>query len=210
MLCRPCAGPATASPPTVAEPASNRVDPAVTQSASPRGSFLIRWWRHRTLRARITLLATVIFAVALILAGRDPAGHGGQSLLNTLDSSAERTGTDVAALVNTGKLPQQVLAGSGGPSMVQVVDGNNQVIAASPGVDTAVSMVTKDELARLRAGQAPDRVRQPGLARRPDPGGRAWPPTPRPATGRYWSAPISAGSSTPPGCWNGRCCSAVR
>jgi len=118
----------------------------------PGNLSLARWWRHRTLRARITVLATGIFSVALLLAGGILLATVGKSLLNTLDSSAQRTGSDVAALVRAGKLPPQILAGSGGPSMVQVVDANNQVIAASPGVDTAVSMVTKDELARMKNG----------------------------------------------------------
>ncbi|HEX2903486.1 MAG TPA: ATP-binding protein [Jatrophihabitans sp.] len=133
----------------MADPAPNRT-PAVPGRS---GRLLVGWWRHRSLRARITLLATTIFAMALILAGVILLTTVGKSLLNTLDSSAERTGTDVAALVNTGKLPQQVLAGSGGPSMIQVVDADNQVIAASPGVDTAVSMVSKDELAQVRRGR---------------------------------------------------------
>lgn len=113
---------------------------------------MIRWWRHRTLRARITLLATTIFSIALILAGVILLVTVGKSLLNTLDSSAERTASGVAQLIREGKLPQEVLASNGGPSMVQVVDANNQVIAASPGVDAAVSMVTHDELARIRQG----------------------------------------------------------
>ncbi len=129
------------SPPTVAD-----------SVLAHRGSFLVRWWRRRTLRARITLLATTVFSIALILAGVILLVTVGKSLLNTLDSSAERTGTGVAELIKMGKLPQEVLASSGGPSMVQVVDANNQVIAASPGVDTAVSMVTHDELARIRQG----------------------------------------------------------
>ncbi|HEU5268532.1 MAG TPA: ATP-binding protein, partial [Jatrophihabitans sp.] len=45
-----------------------------------------------------------------------------------------------------------LLTGSGGVSMVQVVNAENQVIAASPGVDTAVSMVTADQLAKARQG----------------------------------------------------------
>jgi signal transduction histidine kinase len=117
-----------------------------------RRLFLIRWWRRRTLRARITLLATAVFTVALLLAGVILLVTVGRSLLNTLDSSAERTGNEVATLVNTGRLPQQLLTGSGGVSMVQVVDADNRVIAASPGVDTAVSMVNPDQLARLRRG----------------------------------------------------------
>ncbi|MGI8666838.1 MAG: sensor histidine kinase [Jatrophihabitans sp.] len=111
-----------------------------------------RWWRRRSLRARITLLATSLFTVALIFAGVILLFTVGQSLLNTLDSSAERSGTDVAALVRSGRLPQQVLAGSGGVSLVQVVDGDNRVVAASPGADSAVSVLRPDELARVRAG----------------------------------------------------------
>jgi heavy metal sensor kinase len=117
-----------------------------------RRHLLIRWWRRRSLRARITLLATAVFTVALLLAGVILLATVGRSLLNTLDSSAERTGNEVAALVNTGRLPQQLLTGSGGVSMVQVVDADNRVIAASPGVDTAVSMVSPDQLAKVRRG----------------------------------------------------------
>ena len=121
-------------------------------SAPGHRSLPGRWWRARSLRARITLLATAIFTVALLLAGVILLGTVGRSLLNTLDSSAERTGNEVAALVNTGRLPQQLLTGSGGVSMVQVVDANNRVIAASPGVDAAVSMVNVDQLAKVRQG----------------------------------------------------------
>lgn len=121
-------------------------------AAADRSSFLVRWWRRRSLRARITLLATAVFTVALLLAGVILLATVGRSLLNTLDSSAERTGNEVAALVNSGRLPQQLLTGSGGVSMVQVVDADNRVIAASPGVDTAVSMVTRDQLAKVRRG----------------------------------------------------------
>ncbi|MEO6700330.1 MAG: ATP-binding protein [Jatrophihabitantaceae bacterium] len=112
-----------------------------------------RWWRHRSLRARITLLATSLFTLALVLAGVILLFTVGKSLLNTLDSSAERSGDVVASLVKSGRLPQQVLAGSGGVSLVQVVDADNRVLAASPGADTAVSVLTPDELARARSGR---------------------------------------------------------
>ena len=126
--------------------------PVADAATTGRRSFPVRWWRRRSLRARITLLATGVFTVALLLAGVILLVTVGRSLLNTLDSSAERTGNEVAALVNTGRLPQQLLTGSGGVSMVQVVDADNRVIAASPGVDTAVSMVNSDQLAKVRRG----------------------------------------------------------
>ena len=77
----------------------------------------------------------------------------GKSLLGTLDSSAQRTGDEVAALVRTNRLPSQILAGSGGVSEVQVVDGANRVVAASPGADTVVSILTQEELAKARDGK---------------------------------------------------------
>lgn len=113
----------------------------------------LRWWRRRSLRARITLLATALFTLALMLAGLILVFTVGKSLLSTLDSSAERSGAEVAALVQSGRLPAQVLAGSGGVSLVQVVDQNNRVVAASPGADSAVSLVTAEELARVRQGR---------------------------------------------------------
>lgn len=113
----------------------------------------LRWWRRRSLRARITLLATALFTLALMLAGLVLVFTVGKSLLSTLDSSAERSGAEVAALVQSGRLPAQVLAGSGGVSLVQVVDQNNRVVAASPGADSAVSLVTAEELTRVRQGR---------------------------------------------------------
>jgi len=126
----------------------------VAEPAGPnRRPLPLRWWRRRSLRARITLLATALFTVALMLAGLILVFTVGKSLLNTLDSSAERSGAEVGALVQSGRLPAQVLAGSGGVSLVQVVDANNRVVAASPGADSAVSLVTADELARVRQGR---------------------------------------------------------
>ncbi|MCW2541964.1 MAG: hypothetical protein JWN95_3689 [Frankiales bacterium] len=88
----------------------------------------------------------------LVLAGLALLVTVARSLVNTLDSSAQRTGEEVATLVETNRLPEQLLAGSGGVSQVQVVDGQNRVVAASPGADTAVSILRPAELARARDG----------------------------------------------------------
>jgi signal transduction histidine kinase len=129
-------------------------DPPAGTGLPARGrSKILRWWRWRSLRARITVLATALFTLALALAGGILLLTVGKSLLNTLDSSAERTGGEVAALVQSGRLPKELLAGSGGVSLVQVVDENNRVLAASPGADTAVSVLRPSELAQVRAGK---------------------------------------------------------
>src|SRR5438445_731179 len=138
MRCRPRAGPGIGWQPTVAD----RGSPA-------------RWWRRRSLRARITVLATALFTLTLVFAGVALLFTVGKSLLNTLDASARRTGNEVANLVETNRLPKTLVTGSGGGvSYVQVVDQNNAVIAASPNSDAAVSMLHSDELAKARNGKA--------------------------------------------------------
>lgn len=111
------------------------------------------WWRRRSLRARITVASTALFAGTLVLVSFLLLIAIGRSLVHTLDSSAVRTGDEVASLVQQGKLPQQLLAGSGGVSQVQVVDGSNRVVAASPGADSVVSVLRGDELTRARLGK---------------------------------------------------------
>jgi signal transduction histidine kinase len=111
------------------------------------------WWRRRSLRARLTLVSAALFSLTLIIAGVLLFILIGRSLVNTLDSSAERTGREVAALVQQNSLPKQLLAGSGGVSLVQVVDGANRVVAASPGADSVVSVLRDNELTRARLGK---------------------------------------------------------
>ncbi|HEY2043041.1 MAG TPA: ATP-binding protein [Jatrophihabitans sp.] len=125
--------------------------PARPVEARRRGVSM--WWRRRSLRARITITATVLFTVALIVAGVVLLVTVGKSLVNTLDTSAERTGNEVAALVQNRNLPNPVLAGSGGVSLVQVVDGQNRVIAGSPGGYSAISILRPDELQKVRDGK---------------------------------------------------------
>ncbi|UQX88633.1 ATP-binding protein [Jatrophihabitans telluris] len=112
----------------------------------------IGWWRRRSLRARITVVATSLFTITLVLAGFALLFTVGKSLLNTLDASAERTGREVAVLVQQNKLPQQLIAGSGGVSLVQVVDGQNRVVAFSAAADGAKSILRDNELTKARLG----------------------------------------------------------
>jgi signal transduction histidine kinase len=100
------------------------------------------------------VLASALFTVALLLAGVVLRFTVVAFLLNTLDFSAQRSGAEVAALVRSGRLPQQVLTGSGGVSLVQVVDAGNRVVAATPGTGAAVSVLRADELSAVRGGTA--------------------------------------------------------
>ncbi|MGI8880100.1 MAG: sensor histidine kinase [Jatrophihabitans sp.] len=114
---------------------------------------MLGWWRRRSLRARITTLSTTVFVAAFTAAILLSVVALTNSLTRALDRSAVRTGEDVAALVNNGDLPNQLLAGSGGVFLVQVVDAGDRVVAYSPSADAAVSMLKSNELARARTGE---------------------------------------------------------
>ena len=115
------------------------------------------------------------------------------------DDAARQTAQEVVALVDGGRLPDPVPAG--GTTLVQVVDEQGRVLAASAGADRLVPALPADELAAALAGP----ITVPGSRVR---GARVrfgwWPPppAPRPSRARWWSLPRPATSTTPFG-WSG-------
>lgn len=112
--------------------------------------------RRLSLRWRITLLAAVLFSLAVSTGALILIALLRYSLTRELDNSARKAGQDVAALVTSGRLPQTVVAGSAAVVEVQVVDPADQVVAASPGGDAIKSILLPGELAEARAGQSVD------------------------------------------------------
>ncbi len=116
----------------------------------------MRWlrdlWRGQSLRAHITIVATALFAFAVLTGAVLLIALQRASLIHALDSSADKAGTDVAALVVRGTLPQLVLSGSGGVDRIQVVDADDTVIAFSPSSDAHTPMLDPAQLAQARAG----------------------------------------------------------
>jgi signal transduction histidine kinase len=83
------------------------------------------------------------------------------SLTRALDSSAVKTGNDVAALVLSNKLPTPILTNNGGVVQVQVVDADNRVVDASSGGDFGVSILSVEQLRQVRDGS---RIEVAGVA----------------------------------------------
>ena len=117
----------------------------------PRFGWLPDWWSTRSLRARITTVSTTLFAVAVVAGTIALVAVLRASLIRAIDSSASKTGNDVASLVQRDSSPATVLGGSG-VDLIQVVDGSDKVIAKSPLADLIVPMLRPDELARARDG----------------------------------------------------------
>jgi hypothetical protein len=111
---------------------------------------MIRWWRHRSLRARLVLIGTFGLAVGFLVGGLALFAVLGLALQRTVDAAAESTARDVGALLAAGQLPDPVPVAGG--QMVQVVDSQSRVMYASIGADRLVSLLQPDELAAARAG----------------------------------------------------------
>jgi signal transduction histidine kinase len=118
----------------------------------PRFRWLGEWWGARSLRARITIVATTLFAAAVVSGTIVLIIVLRVALINGIDSSASKTAADIATLVQRGNAPHTLLSGSGGVDYVQIVDANDAVVANSPGADATRSMLRPNELAQQHDG----------------------------------------------------------
>ena len=90
--------------------------------------------RHSGIRVRVTLTATAVVAVTLMISGITLALLVQNSLHASLDEAAQARAEDVASLVAAGNL-QSTIANTGEESsLVQVIDSTNSVIAATDNI----------------------------------------------------------------------------
>ncbi len=106
--------------------------------------------RGRSLRARLVLLATVGLAIGLAIGGVALTVLLRSALERASDEAARQTAQDVVVLVDAGRLPDPLPAG--GTTLVQVVDQQGRVLAASAGADRLVPAVSADQLSAARVG----------------------------------------------------------
>ncbi len=119
-----------------------------------RGSRVPGWWRRRGLRARLTITATAGLAVALAGGAAFGTRALADSLVTGLDGTARQGAKGVAALVDAGRLPNPVPV-AGGTVTVQVLGANGRIIAASPGADRLVPLLSGHALGTVaRSGGA--------------------------------------------------------
>src|SRR6202012_4428820 len=115
---------------------------------------LARWWRRRSLRGRLTLTAAAGLAVALAGLAALLMTTLSLELQTGTDNSARQTGQEVAALVDANRLPNPVPVAAG-TAVVQVVDADGRIVAASAGADRLVPLLPSAQaaaVARSRGG----------------------------------------------------------
>src|SRR5262249_58763867 len=79
-----------------------------------------RWWRRRSLRARLTIITTAGLAVALVVAAMLLRATLRASLTRDIDNTARQGAREVAALAQANRLPKLLLVP--GTLTVQVLD----------------------------------------------------------------------------------------
>jgi signal transduction histidine kinase len=100
------------------------------------------------------MLATLVVAVGLLAGSVLLLLSLRTSLLAAVDGTARQQAENVAALVDEDRLPDPIPVASAGTVLVQVVDSQGRVRAASLGSDRAVSLLPPSQLADARDGRA--------------------------------------------------------
>ena len=108
--------------------------------------LLVRWWRRRGLRARVTMTAAAGLLVALAAAALLLFNALRVSLTNSVDATARQGAAEVVALVNAGRLPTPVPVAAG-TITIQVMNPAGRIIDVSPGADRLVPLLTPAQAA---------------------------------------------------------------
>src|SRR3984885_7354309 len=100
-----------------------------------------RWWRRRSLRARVTLASTAGLALALAAAAVLLTSALRLSLIRSLDNSARQGAQEVAALADAHQLPRAGVPVVPGTITVQVLSSNGRIVNVSPDADRLVPLL---------------------------------------------------------------------
>ena len=117
------------------------------------GPLLVRWWRRRGLRARVTLIAALGLLVALIAGDLLLLNTLRVSLTRSVDDSARSGATEVAALINADRLPDPVPVAAGTVS-IQVLGPSGQIVNVSADADRLVPLLPPTQAASLANGNS--------------------------------------------------------
>ena len=110
------------------------------------------WWVRQSLRARLTLITTALFAFAVVTGAVLVIILQRYALTRVLDSSATNTAKDIAKEC-TKTCPTTIEETIGGIVAAQVLDPADVPISSTRGTDRSTPLVTPEDLTKLRDGQ---------------------------------------------------------
>lgn len=108
------------------------------------------WFRRLTLRARLVMIGTVGLGAGLAVGGLLLVTVLHVVLQRALDDGARQTAADVARLISQDHLTDPIP--TTGTQIVQVLDGQSRIRAASIGADRLVPLLDPRRLAEARSG----------------------------------------------------------
>lgn len=121
--------------------------PADTREEGRAGRRTAGWWRRKSLRFRLTAVASAVLGAALALSAYVMIGVLGRSLLATIDDSLYQRARDVVSLTDAERLPDELTSPDG--ILVQVIDGAGRITHATTGTDRLVPLLNPGERAAV-------------------------------------------------------------
>jgi signal transduction histidine kinase len=99
------------------------------------------WWARRTLRLRVTVTATLVLAVGLILGTTVLSSLFFHSRVKVVDETVQAELATVKQLVTTDALPAPLPSAPGGTAFAQVLDAADTVLAATTSASTVLPLL---------------------------------------------------------------------
>ncbi|MFF3437507.1 sensor histidine kinase [Streptosporangium sp. NPDC002721] len=122
-----------------------------TGAASPAdavahgGARAVGLWRRKSLRFRLTAVASAVLAVALVVSAYVMITVLGNALLATIDDSIYQRARETVSLADAGRLPDEMTSPDG--TLLQVIDGRGRITHTTTGTDRLVPLLDAGERA---------------------------------------------------------------
>lgn len=99
------------------------------------------WWTRRSLRFRVTIVATAVLAIGLACGSAGLAALFYHQRLEAVDATIHTESGTLTTLIRSGQLPDPLPVPAGQPVLAQVVDARGTVRAATPAAGRVVPLV---------------------------------------------------------------------
>ena len=110
---------------------------------------MIRWWRRRSLRVRLTVLSTGTLALGLAVGTTGLAVFFAHGRTQDLDRQLAAQADTVRALVDSDQLTQPLPVPPGSPVLAQVIDPAGTVLTSSAAAGRVLPLVPVQTLDQL-------------------------------------------------------------
>ncbi|MEV0587145.1 ATP-binding protein [Nonomuraea sp. NPDC050310] len=114
----------------------------------------LTWWRQRSLRFRLTAVASAVLAFALAASASVLLSVLARALTDTSDEAMRQRAQALRVMADAGTIPR-VLTSTDGTAL-QVVESGGRITHATPGTDRLVPLLNERRLARALATGEPD------------------------------------------------------